>query len=343
MKKILCCSSILLLTLFTAKAQFADLGIGGIIMPPYGTTSVGRTIQLKADVRNFGFDDIGAGCALVTISVPSAICSITGLNSASSSVWTIFSSSMPASVTLRNTGGPLPADFEPYYIILDVIGINSGGPLTINSHTGLNGFMGGCMASGNLDVYNDDATTSITVVASGAVLPLKFTGFSTKEIGCAGRVSWTTADEKNVSSFDVQQSFDGNSFTTIKTVTSKGDGAHIYELDVAQSQKRMFYRVIGVDFDKNRSYGPVMALQFANCSKATIVQVYPIPALENQKITLQANVNEVITYRLLNMTGNVIQSGSFIRTTQLDVNQKGIYLLEMTSNGFKETQKIVVQ
>ncbi|MBC7873199.1 MAG: hypothetical protein H7Y01_04340, partial [Ferruginibacter sp.] len=159
MKKNLCFLSMLFISFLPAKAQLADLGIGGISMPMFGATAVGQTIQIKADVRNFGFDDIGAGCALVTISVPSAISSITGLNTGSSSIWTIYSSSMPASVTLRNTGGPLPADFEPYYIILDVQGTNPGGPLTINSHTGLNPFQSGCMAAGNLDPNNDDATT----------------------------------------------------------------------------------------------------------------------------------------------------------------------------------------
>jgi hypothetical protein len=343
MKKNLCLLSILFISFLSARSQNADLGIGGISMPLFGATAVGQTIQISADIRNFGFNDIGAGCALVTISVPSTICSITGLNSGSSSIWTIYSSSMPASVTLRNTGGPLPADFEPYYIILNVQGTNPGGPLTIVASTGLNTFQGGCMVAGNLDPNNDGATTSIMVSAGSPILPLKFTGFNVTDKECSGSVTWTTAEEQSVSNFEVQQSFDGITYSTLKTVASQGNGDHNYEISLNQPQKRMYYRVIAVDIDKKRYYGAVKALQLTNCTQSAIVQVFPKPANRNQNITMLASVNDKITYRLVDISGKVIQTGIFIRTKQIVVMNSGIYLLEMTSAGFKETQTIIVQ
>jgi hypothetical protein len=329
--------------LLPAKAQNADLGIGGFEMPYAGATSVGHTIQVKADIRNFGFDDINVGCALVTISVPSAICSITGLNASSNSIWSIFSNSMPAGVTLRNTGGPLPADFEPYYIILDVVGINPGGPLTVNGYTSINAFQGGCMVCGNVDPDNDNATTSITVSAGSPILPLKFTGFSVSDKGCNGAISWTTAQEQHVDHFEVQQSINGNLFTTLRTVSSQGSGDHMYSVNTDQFQKRMYYRVMAVDIDNRRSYGPVQVLQLNNCSKAAIVQVYPIPASRDQNITMQTNINDKISYRLVDINGKILQSGMFVHRKQIGGINSGMYLLEMTSAGFKETQTIIVQ
>jgi hypothetical protein len=343
MKKHLCLLAILFIGLFPAKAQNADLGIGGFSMPPYGAALVGQTIKVKADIRNFGFTDINAGCAFVTISVPTDICSIKGLSISSSSIWTVYSSSMPGGITLRNTGGTLPADFEPYYIILDVVATHSGGPLMINGYTSMNPFQAECMASGNIDPDNDNATTSIMVPVMSPILPVKFTGFSTKDNGCSGSILWTTADETNVKNFAVQQSFDGASYSTVKTVASKGNGSHTYEVTVNQSQTYGYYRVVASDKDNRMTYGVVQQLQLKNCTEAALVKVFPIPASRNEQISLYSGVNDKITYRLMNASGKVIRTGSFVRSTTLDPLTAGMYWLETISKDARTTQTIIIQ
>lgn len=156
--------SLLLISSMRTWAQ-ADLGIASAIMNT-NPISVGQTAQLVVDVRNFGFTNITTGCALVTISVPSSICSITGLNASSNGIWAVhYSGALPASITIRNLGGVLPANGNPYYIYLNVQGTVNGGPSTINASSALAGtiIQSGCTGLGNLSTFNDAVTSSITV------------------------------------------------------------------------------------------------------------------------------------------------------------------------------------
>ena len=146
----------------------------------------------------------------------------------------------------------------------------------------------------------------------------------------------------NINYRDQWNKLDGNNFKTVKTVASMGAGSHNYEVEVNQPQKRMFYRVVAVDLDNRKSYGVVLVLQLSNCTKAAIVHVFPIPANRDQKVTMQANSNDKITYRLIDISGKVVQTGVFVRTKQIGGVNSGIYLLEMTSAYFKETQTIVI-
>lgn len=161
MKKLLI-ASMLLIAGMQISAQNADLSIGSALMN-VNPISINQTAQLVVEVRNNGFTDLTAGCATVTVSVPGAISNITGLNGGSNAIWTVQSSTL-TSMTLRNLGGALPADGNPYYVLIDVKGIANGGPLTISANSSLtgNGTQAGCGAQGDVP-GNNNTTTSIRV------------------------------------------------------------------------------------------------------------------------------------------------------------------------------------
>jgi hypothetical protein len=166
MKKLLI-ALILLMGSMRMTAQLADMGIASAIMNT-NPIAVGQTAQLVVEVRNFGFTNITAGCALVTISVPTAICNIVSINAASNSVWAVnFSGSLPASIQIRNLGGMLAGNGGtlPYNIVLNITGIANGGPLNLSANSTLagNATQPGCSALGNLSTANDNVTSSIRV------------------------------------------------------------------------------------------------------------------------------------------------------------------------------------
>jgi hypothetical protein len=259
----------------------ADLGVNQALMST-NPISIGQTAQLVVDIRNFGFDDIPAGCALVTISVPSAIASIISVDASSDPMWAVFSSSLPASVTLRNTAGALPADFNPYNIVLNVQGVAIGGPLTINVSAALNPFQGGCAGLGNLDPSNDNATSSITVTA---LLPVKLSSFGGAAVGCNSLLKWTTQQEDNFDYFEVEYSADGINFIKAGTVRGRNSATGAsYEFSYAQPSAKGYYRLKLVDRDGKVNYSGTA--QVTNKCKEPNASLYPNPIKVQQDATV---------------------------------------------------------
>lgn len=346
MKIILSYLSIFFACMLQGKAQYADPYISISMRPP--VVQIGATTTLEILEGNFGSNPICSNAMVITVSMgPNA--EILGIAAGSDPRWSKVSLTTGPGNTmhLANTLGAF-SEFDLAYIYLTVRAVGFGGPHNCGANITYiianNPCAGGAPNAihGNLEITNDNSVSSLTVPVSGT-LPLHFTGFSVKDNGCSGSVSWITADEQDVNNFEVQQSFDGITFSLFKTVPSKGNGRNEYEIVVSQSQRRMYYRVVAVDIDYKKTYGSVQVLQLANCTKASLVKVFPIPAGINEKITIQSNANDKITYKLVDITGRIIQTGVFVRTTQLAVLNRGTYLLEMTSAGIKETQTISIQ
>ncbi len=262
-------------------AAQADLGVNLALMST-NPISVGQTAQLVVNISNNGFDDITAGCALVTISVPSAIASIISLNPSSDPMWTVFSSSLPASITLRNTAGVLPADLSNYNIVLNVQGIAIGGPSTINISAALNPFQGGCVGLGNLDLGNDNATTTVTVTA---LLPVKLSSFGGTPAGCNSLLKWTTQQEDNFDYFDVEYSADGINFIKAGTVRGRNSATGAsYEFTYAQQSLKGYYRLKLVDRDGKVNYSGTTLV--TNKCKEPGATLYPNPIKVQQDATV---------------------------------------------------------
>jgi uncharacterized repeat protein (TIGR01451 family) len=327
------------------SAQFAALGINGIINVP--TISVGQTVTLTVDVRNFGFDDITAGCALVTISVPVAIVSITGVNGGlTDPIWTIFSSSLPAGLTMRNTGGMIPADGFPYFIVLNIIGTNPSPPLTINGAANLNPFQGGCLALGDLDPTDNNQTSSIGVIPALSVKLSSFTGTAT---GCKTVLEWTSQQEENSKEYQVQVSHDGRAYATIGTVAAAGNSSisKSYQFtDKAPSDGYNFYQLKIVDIDGKVSYSST-AIVRSGCSNKTI-SIHPNPVTVNNKLTvIIKGYSNNLKGELIDISGKILRTYSLkngSNTVLVESMAQGNYVLRVTdaSNGVAESFKVVV-
>jgi hypothetical protein len=346
MKIILSYLSIFCVWLLPASAQFADPYISISMRPPQ--VPIGATTTLEVLQGNFGSTAVCVNSFITTVSVgPNA--EILGIASNSDTRWVqaTLSAGPGNTIQLTNANGGF-STFDLSYVYLTVRAVAYGGPNNCGANITYiianNPCAGGAPNAihGNLEVTNDNSVSSLTVPVLNT-LPLQFTDFSTKDNGCTGSILWETAQEENVSHFDVQQSFDGITYNTVKTVPSKGNGGYNYEAEVKQSQRNMYYRVVASDIDGKKIYGTVQTLQLNDCIKATLVRVFPMPAARNQEINIQSNVNDKINYRLVDMSGKVIKTGTFVRSTKITALNSGTYLLEITSNNTRETQTILIQ
>ncbi|MCB0482090.1 MAG: T9SS type A sorting domain-containing protein [Flavobacteriales bacterium] len=72
-------------------------------------------------------------------------------------------------------------------------------------------------------------------------------------------------------------------------------------------------------------------------------KIYPNPT--SSTLTLELNTNQTVNYTLQNLNGQILQQGSFERSTQISTSNlaNSIYFLQIKGNGILETRKIVVQ
>jgi hypothetical protein len=348
MKRFLIVSMLVFVSL-QMHAQFAELGINGI-SPEHagGIISIGQTDKLTVDIRNNGFDDITAGCALVTISVPSAIVSITGVNGGlTDPIWTIFSSSLPGSITLKSTNGLIPADGLPYLIVLNVIGTNVGGPLTINGNAQLNAFQGGCVALGDLDPSNNNQTSSYKVVAFP--LAVKLSSFEGTATGCKTLLEWTSQTEENSKEYQVEVSHDGRNYGALATIPAAGNSAvsKSYQYtDNIPSDGVNYYRLKMVERDGKVSYSSIIIVK-SNCNNK-IVSIRPNPVVVNNNLTVNiAGYSGNLKGDLVDISGKVIKTVSLkngVNTVAIDNMAQGTYLLRVTDATYGDSKsfKVVV-
>jgi len=338
--------SLLVLSTWRLSAQ-ADLGGAALMVP--AIVGLNHTGQLNVDIGNFGFTDVTAGCAIITISVPSSISEITGVNAATNGIWTIYNSgSLPGSITMRNTLGAVPADFLNYPIVLDVKGVAVGGPLTILVSVRLAGnlIQGGCLALGNQDNTNDDPTTSIQVEIPLAV---KLSAFTAELTDCKTLLKWSTAQETNSKEYQLEVSKDGRNYTTVGVVGAAGYSSNSLSYsftDKAPLDGRSFYRLKMISNDGVIEYSDVVPVN--NKCNDRSVRIYPNPVVENQQVGVYLNnYKGTVKGEILSVSGQLIQAHTLTNgTNTLTVTglKQGSYMLRVTevSTGETESFKVVV-
>ncbi|MBE7174333.1 MAG: T9SS type A sorting domain-containing protein [Williamsia sp.] len=166
---------------------------------------------------------------------------------------------------------------------------------------------------------------------TSAILPLHLLSFSGSRGDGYNELTWQTASEENTKQFDIEQSKDGRSFTTIATVKADGNGSNQYSSrDYAQYSGKVFYRLKMVDADNRFTYSSVIFID----SKATGVSIYPNPATSVVHINIR-------NAALLNTGAGIYDAnGRLLKTVLITTSQqtitvqslaKGVYTLRFAN------------
>jgi hypothetical protein len=201
--------------------------------------------------------------------------------------------------------------------------------------------------NGNSDVafvsYNDN-TIDVT-----SPLPATLASFTASPVQNDVNISWKTITEENTSHFEIEQSNDGVSFSTLQTVQAAGNStdprqyAHTHR-NVAAG--KIYYRLQTVDKNGKSAYSDIVVVNVKN-NAATTLGVYPNPATEKIYIRKNASAaNEV--YQVRNLAGVLVMQKTFTAgSTQnsIDVSSlsNGAYFLVRTSGTEQEMVKFIKQ
>ncbi len=243
---------------------------------------------------------------------------------------------------------------------------------TLNTETLVEIVENGQLATNKLEVISDNGSTefyndgteakdlsrnnykkfrSDIVSTTTNVLPLKFTNYELRITNGTSNEKqvtnlWTTANEINVSHFNIQRSSNGKDFITIGKVTANNKVLNEYsfidnKLPLTNDQLTLYYRLTGVDKDGKTNYSETKLLTINN--KLSTINIYPNPA--NSIVTVEcSNAKELL---IVDYSGKIIYTDKTNRTSYI-VNlkpfAKGVYIVKaILNNGVIKTEKLIVE
>ncbi len=209
--------------------------------------------------------------------------------------------------------------------------------------------------SNNASIYFDFNTPFVTNTCQthikATVLPLNLLSFTAKMQNNKRVLNeWATANEVNISHFNIQRSFNGKDFENIGKVNGKGSNQrNIYQYSddailissLKVTGKTLYYRLEIWDKDGKKTYSPVQAVSFNTSGGYT---AYPNPA--HNVVTVEGNNMSKI--KIADNTGRIILSKDAMneRTVELSISSipKGLYILQViNTNGDKKSELLLVK
>jgi uncharacterized delta-60 repeat protein len=196
-------------------------------------------------------------------------------------------------------------------------------------------FTGGAIS--NVSV-KDFFVASINV--NSTVLPLQFLSFTAQKCGnnnvC---LIWKTANEQNVSHFEIERSVDGISYYKIGSMLALNQSSNSYSFtdnNLSTTVGKYYYRIKQIDTDLKFKYSSIALI---NQSSKAAISIYPNPTIDEVNIV---GWNTIKQMQLLDITGKQLQQWNVVPSS-INIGQfaKGTYVLKMNlKNGETVVQKI---
>jgi hypothetical protein len=162
-------------------------------------------------------------------------------------------------------------------------------------------------------------------------------------------LEWTTTEEFNTKEFVVQRSTANGSFQnlfTLPAAVASSIEKKYSQVDEHPLPGQSLYRLVVRDMDGKEQYLPVKRILIPG--RWTENAIIPNP-INNGLLTVYLNIkkSQRVSIRLFDMQGRLIRQedtqlleGVSARTMDVSVLQKGLYLVQVTGEGFKTARKV---
>ncbi|MGQ0738145.1 MAG: T9SS type A sorting domain-containing protein [Bacteroidota bacterium] len=211
----------------------------------------------------------------------------------------------------------------------------------------LSGTVSGSFATTNLPSnYTLQVNASSVAVVKSSPLPLHFISFTAqKTTDNKVKLHWVTADEQNVSHFEVQRSADGVNYVRIAVVqalNSPNGGTYHYR-DESPLTRANHYRLLIVDTDASFQLSPVRRISIDKLNYS--LSVYPNPAKDFIQVDFSSNEKK-IRVRIFDAAGRLMLSkllnNELLITIPVQSLSAGTYYLHV-SDGIQEAKQVFVK
>lgn len=190
-------------------------------------------------------------------------------------------------------------------------------------------------------------TATVDNTPGCGALPVSLTSFTGIKEGNKHKLNWITTTEVNNAGFSLERSADGVNFSSLTYIPSKATNGNsnnnlLYSyLDEKVMLSNNYYRLKQIDKDGNYAYSPIVLLKGDKVKNITITSLYPNPAKNEIKVSIESPTAEKVTLLLTDLTGKTIQqktttlkSGSNLIDLNVTTLAQGTYFVKIIcSNG----------
>jgi hypothetical protein len=177
-------------------------------------------------------------------------------------------------------------------------------------------------------------------------LPITLLEFKISSVGKNSvQVSWVTANELNLNSFELEKSVDGKDFVKIGTVPGNGTTSEQHRYGFADENPVIgynFYRLKSIDFD---GYTQIFDAIVADFTATRSASIYPNPLSDSNlhvDLNFEGNGSTLIT--ITDTFGNPRLSATSTETLSLVpvTLEPGVYLVTIVNGSFKQVSRLSV-
>ncbi|MEP7257612.1 MAG: hypothetical protein ABI687_04480 [Flavitalea sp.] len=183
---------------------------------------------------------------------------------------------------------------------------------------------------------------------SESSLPLRFISLQAKRINRDILIEWTTDQEVNTLSFEVQESNNGASWRTIGTVYAADipNQAHYYAFTRKNADEGLIYfRIRQIDKDQRSEYSRLIVF---NTPAPAYTASISLVSRNTFLLRLTGDIKNDLKIRIVNMvgrivyTGNAIAGATLIHSNAVWGGQKQVNILQLTdSKGYVFTSSFI--
>ena len=182
-------------------------------------------------------------------------------------------------------------------------------------------------------------------------LPAEMVSFTANQDDKANYLSWETSSEENTMVFVIERSLDGiNDFEILGSVNAAGNSTLLQSYQFADKSPiaQAYYRIQIVDIDGSYEYSDILVVERLR-PDLNIVEVFPVPVVDNEVTVLVHSVKEGPVYiDLFDMTGRVIkqdritlQAGINRLLLEWDGNESNFYFFTLYNGTERISRKIL--
>ena len=193
-------------------------------------------------------------------------------------------------------------------------------------------------------------STRSTLTYGPCVLPLTLLNFNAVKQNGKVQLSWKTANEINTQSFSIQRSITATNFTTVGKVNAAGSSAiqnnYSFIDDIATLKaNKIYYRLLQQDKDGKATYSNIVAVSVSGGVQYSIL---PNPARSYFTLITDGSTDLTnATVSIINLAGKKVITQKLGNSGQQQINisslPKGLYMVNIVTNGNLQTQKLVVE
>jgi 6-phosphogluconolactonase (cycloisomerase 2 family) len=187
------------------------------------------------------------------------------------------------------------------------------------------------------------------VFRTSGALPTSFVNIVAQQKGAAIEVSFNTANETNMQSYEIEESNDGSTFTKGTSIKANNTATANYSwLDVSVNNGNNYYRVKAIEKNGTIKYSQVVRVNIGK--QGAEFTVYPNP-VKGRTINLQLTDIEkgIYTVKVVNNLGQEIAAkvvnhngGSSTQTIGIGIAPSGTYSLVITKGTTTIVTKTVI-